>query len=409
MKETLTQRKLQGSDFIYILFQWRKFWIINCCIILFLTSVVAFSLQKKYKSIASIVVAPDNTSSGFGGLASLLGGGANMVAFGTKVLGGGLFQEDMILGIMNSRSILENVINRYNLIQYYKVRGKKMDIAVKRFRKDIAFDPNEFGLIEVSVVHKNPSTAADIANYLVHLADSMNIELNIKRATNHRRYIENRYFKNLSDLKTAEEDMSRFQHRYGVFSIPEQVKTAIGVAGKLESELLENQVELYAIEGQFGTHGSSYKNIEAHINALKNKLVQLNQNTKTNRESLLIPFQQMPELQKDFIRRFREVEIQSKLLEFVYPMYEQAKMEEHKSIPAIMIVDPAVPPQLKYSPKRIAIIIGVILMAFFAHVLIVLRGQWILYKERLMNPVERWERNFFERLIRRYKLEINIV
>jgi tyrosine-protein kinase Etk/Wzc len=406
MKESTPQRKLKGSDFVYILFQWRRFWIINCSVILFLTTAVAFCLHKKYKAVASIVVAPDNAAGGLGGLASLLGGGANMVAFGTKVLGGGIFQEDMILGIMNSRSVLENVISRFGLIPYYKVRGNKMDLAVKKFRKDISFDPNEFGLIEVSVIHRNPQTAADMANYLVHLADSANIELNIRRAVNQRLYIESRYLKNLSDLKAAEEDMSQFQHQYGVFSVPEQVKTAIGVAGKLESELLENQVALYAIEGQFGNNASAYKNLESRIKALKEKLDQLKWNSTANQESLLIPFQKIPGLQKEYIRKYREVEIQSKLLEFIYPMYEQAKMEEHKSIPAIMVVDQAVPPQLKYSPKRIALIVGVMLLVFFMHVVLVLRGQMVLLKEKLLNPVERGERRFFEGTVRRYKLDI---
>jgi tyrosine-protein kinase Etk/Wzc len=409
MKESSSQRKLQISDFIYILYQWRKLWIINCGIILILTTIIAFSLHKKYKAVASMVVAPDNAGSGLGGLASLLGGGANMVSFGTKILGGGIFQEDMILGIMNSRSVLENAVTRFDLVGYYKVRSKKMDLAVKKFRKDIAFDPNEFGLIEVSVVNKSPRTAADIANFLVHQADSMNIELNIKRATSQRVYIENRYMKNLSDLKLAEENMSNFQSRYGAFSVPEQIKTAIGVAGKLESELLENQVTLHAIESQFGVQAASYQNIETRIAALKDKLDQLNRNTKANRESLLIPFQKMPEMQKEYIRKYREVEIQNQLLEFIYPMFEQAKMEEHKSIPAIMIVDQAVPPQLKYSPKRVAIIIGVMMLSFFTHVLLVLRGQGVLFKERFLNPVERQERRFFEGIVRIYKLGLRSI
>ncbi len=40
------------------------------------------------------------------------------------------------------------------------------------------------------------------------------------------------------------------------------------------------------------------------------------------------------------------------------PMYEQAKVEEQKSIPTIMVIDKAVPPELKYSPKRSVIILG---------------------------------------------------
>ena len=407
MSETIIPKRMHFSDFIYILYNWRKFLIINLFFILVFTGVIAFSLPKKYRATATIVVAPENTTGGLGGLASLLSGVGNIFSFNTKVLGGGILQEDLILGIMNSRSILLDVVNKFDLFQYYKVGWNKTDIVIKRFKKEISFDPNEFGLIEVSVIHKTPQTAADIANYLVHLADSLNIELNIKRARNHRTYIENRYLRNLEDLRKSEESMSEFQRKYGVFAVPEQVEIAVNVGGELEAELLENQILLHTIEEQFSTHTSMYKNVEMRINALKEKLFQLHQNSLENRESLLIPFQDMPDLQKEYVRKYREVEIQSKLLELIYPLYEQAKMEEQKSIPTVMVVDRAVPPQLKHSPKRLAIIIGIAFVTLFIHVLIILRGHYLFSKENSLNPVERWEHRLFERIIRLYRFHFN--
>ena len=60
-------------------------------------------------------------------------------------------------------------------------------------------------MIDFSVVSKDPKLSADIANYMVSLTDSMNIELNIKAAKNNRIFIEKRYLKNVSDLRTAED------------------------------------------------------------------------------------------------------------------------------------------------------------------------------------------------------------
>jgi tyrosine-protein kinase Etk/Wzc len=405
MKENSKPAHLIFSDFIYVLFCWKNFLIVTLAVVLIVSGIVAFSLPKKYKATATVIIAPDNSGGGLAGLAGLLGGASGILSFNTKALGGGgILQEDLILGIMNSRTTLVGALREFNLFKYYRLNEKKVDLALKRFRKDISFDPNEFGLIEVSVIHKNPNTAAGIVNRLVHIADSLNIELSINRARSHRMYIETRYLKNLADIKAAEEAMAAFQERYGVFSVPEQVKMAIGAVGKLETELFENQVMLHTIENQFGAQAATYKNIEVKINALKDKLSQLNHDATKNRESLFIPFENMPEMQKQFIRYYRESEIQNKLLEFIFPMYEQAKMEEHKSIPNIFVIDEAVPPQLKYSPKRIPLMIGVTLMAFFVLVLVVLRGHALFQKAELNNPVEAWEKRILFRLVRFYKM-----
>ncbi len=45
----------------------------------------------------------------------------------------------------------------------------------------------------------------------------------------------------------------------------------------------------------------------------------------------------------EYFRIYREVEIQSKIMEVTLPLFEQAKMEEHKSIPTILVIDEAVP------------------------------------------------------------------
>ncbi|MCK7523207.1 MAG: hypothetical protein MZV64_38810 [Ignavibacteriales bacterium] len=57
-----------------------------------------------------------------------------------------------------------------------------MDKAIRAFRSDISADPNEFGMIDFSIINKDPKVSADIANYLVIFVDSMNIEYNIQRA-----------------------------------------------------------------------------------------------------------------------------------------------------------------------------------------------------------------------------------
>jgi len=239
-----SSKKIEGTSFtdiLYIFFKWRRFFIINLLVFGLIAVGISLLIHKKYRAVATVVMAPDRMS-GLGGLSNLFSGSSGILSLTPKLFGagGGISQEDLFLGLMNSRAVLEKTIRRFNLLEYYKIKNKKIDLAIKKFRKDFSSDPNEFGIIEVSVIHKNPQTCAEIANYLVHLTDSLNIELNIERARRYRTYIETRYLQNVIDLKKAEEDLAHFQKKYGAFYVPEQIKTAIGVGGKLEMELLEN-------------------------------------------------------------------------------------------------------------------------------------------------------------------------
>lgn len=57
------------------------------------------------------------------------------------------------------------------------------------------------------------------------------------------------------------------------------------------------------------------------------------------------------ELGVGYLRLYREVEIQSKLLEFILPLYEQAKVEEKRQTPSVTVLSYASMPERKAKPK----------------------------------------------------------
>lgn len=67
--------------------------------------------------------------------------------------------------------------------------------------------------------------------------------------------------------------------------------------------------------------------------------------------NVFVPFSKMPDLGGEYIRRFREVEIQYKILQFITPLYEQAKVEEKRQTPSVLILDKAGPAERKSKPK----------------------------------------------------------
>lgn len=399
------QVKPKFSDYLYILFKWKKFILINLLLVVVVVTVIAFLIPNKYKATATVMIPPDNQM-GLGGLSSLLGGKTSIASAGSRLFGMASTSEDLLLGIINSRSALTNVINKFNLMDYYEIDDKNMDKAIKAFRNDISADPNEFGMIEFSVINKDPNISAQIANYLVTLVDSINIELNIQRAKNSRIFIEKRYLQNVADLKKAEDSLYQFQKKYGIVAVPEQLEVTVKAAAEIESELTKKEIQSFFVLQGYGENSPQYQGIQAEINLLKKKVQELKNSPNLSASSnILFAFKDMPNIAIEYLRTYREVEIQQSILEIVMPMYEQAKVEEQKSIPTIMVIDKAVAPEIKYSPKRTFIISAFLFLSLFFLIPMVFTGERLLSQKENLNPFQIKLVNFFSVLVRIYKIK----
>ena len=404
-----TQKKEpQLGDYVYILYKWKKFLLINLLIVGAITSLLVLLMPNQYKATATIMIPPNEQTGlgGLGGLTNLLGNKSSLVSMGSKLFGVTNTSEDVLLGIINSRTALTDIIKKFNLIKYYEISDNNMDKALKAFKDDIISEPNEFGMIDFSVINKNPKVSAQIANYMVALVDSLNIKFNIERAKNNRIFIQKRYEQNVKDLKTAEDSLYKFQKRFGIVAVPEQLEVSVKAAAEIESQLMKKEMEAHFIKQSYGENSPQYQGVLTEINLLKDKVQELKSSANLSSTSnILYPFNEMPDISIQYLRNYRDVEIQQAILEIVMPMYEQAKVEEQKSIPTILKVDKAVSPELKDSPHRTLIVLGVLFLFLFALIPFVFWGEKVVIRKEFTNPLQAKESNFFNRIIKIYRMK----
>ena len=72
----------------------------------------------------------------------------------------------------------------------------------------------------------------------------------------------------------------------------------------------------------------------------------------------------MPQIDADLMRLSREVDIQNTLFIYLTQQYEDAKIQEARNTPTIQLLDPALPPIEKSSPKRMLMVIVMALITF---------------------------------------------
>lgn len=288
-------------------------------------------------------------------------GGSEIGEFG-EVLTGTSYTKELALyqNILLSRRCLEETIIKFDLMERYKY--KNMQKAIKDMRENIVYIVKDIvsGTMDVGVYEKDPVKSKEITEFLIRQLDIINIEMNRQNAKNQRDFIQERYESSITDLTHAEDSLKQFQDVYGIS--PElQVIEVSELEIKLEAEIESEKIKLELLEKILTGNQDEVAYQREKIILLEQRLFKL-QNSTDNTSKLQL--KGSPDVVLNFIRLKRNVEIQNKILSVLLPLYEQAKIEEKKEMPTILVLDQPFVPDEKTKPKRIITILAFMIIGF---------------------------------------------
>jgi tyrosine-protein kinase Etk/Wzc len=255
--------------------------------------------------------------------------------------------------ILKSRRCLEPLIINFDLMN--RDDFKYMEDAIKNFSNDkMKLEEDRLaGVLSVGVFDKNPELAKEMVEFLLNQLDKINVELSVLNAKNNREFIEKRYYQAKDDLTKAEDTLKSFQVIYGV-SPDLQIRAAAQTAYGIEAELKTAEVKLDVMKKVLNPDQPEVKLQEATVNSLHEKIQNIKNSTDIND---LLSLGNSPQIVLSYLRLQRNVEIQSRILSFLLPVYEQAKIEEKKETPTITILDKPYVAEKKTKPKRLTMVL----------------------------------------------------
>ena len=373
----MEEKEIKAVDILTILFERRWFLIKNFLLVAVASVIISLLLPKWYTSSSVILPpassAPELSAFTSGSLGNILGGMAGMSNNSV----------DVYLAILNSRTLRQTVIDKFNLADVYELKGDYYIETVFKIlneRTGVNYDMDT-GVITVSYLDKDPQLAADVANFYISQLDKINKELSVQKAKIEREFLEKRVEMNYKEIDQAEQTLKEFQEKYNAISIPEQMAAALRTAAEVKAELIAYQIQYEVGRASMDADHPSLIELKKQINVLKKKLGEFNNPSSDFGENigLFLGFSDVPTLQKQYTELFREVEVQNALLEFLLPQYEGAKIQESKDTPTLQVLDSAVPAEKKTKPKRAVV---VILSCVFCTVVAILYIFVVNYFER---------------------------
>ena len=373
---TETNPNLLGSaflDVLYIIAKARKFLIVFISLFVLGALILGLITPKMYKAISSVVPAEQSDL-----LSSIGGMGAAVKSFsslkGLSSLSGGS-ELDKYIAVLKSSSMRRDLINTFNLRKVYKLENKPYWQVEKVLSGNLEFEIAEEGNLNISVLDEDPVIAARMANYLVDKLNQVNSQLHVTNAKSIREFIEKRYLENVNDISNLEAKMKEFQQKNGVIAVPEQLDATIKTMATLYGDLAKQEVAYNIMKKTLDSTQPALQNKQIEVEEIRKKLNSFTSNSDQLKDNkVFVSIKKAPELVGEYLKIYKNLEIQYKISEFIIPVYEQSKIEEARNTPSVLILDKAYPPELKVKPKItlyiligfvVSFIIGIFLIFFW--------------------------------------------
>jgi tyrosine-protein kinase Etk/Wzc len=346
---------------------------------------LALILPNHYTAVTSILPPQQGSSSSGSAIMSQLSSLSSLAG----VSSGGPLKNpnDMQVALMRSRTVEDAVIDRFKLGQLYKT--KRPSETRKKVEKLVDIDSGtKDGIIRISVTDTDSNRAADIANGYVEEFQRFSARLAVTEASQRRLFFENQLAQAKEALADAEEDLKKTEQETGVIQVDAQMRTAIESVAQLRAQIAAKQVQIRGLRS-FGTEQNpEVAQAEQQLSQLEAEQNKLGVSSDGTSDGLLIQKSAMQEAGLKYVRKLREVRYRQTIFDLLARQYEAAKVDEARQGATVQVVDKAIPPDQKSSPKIglmtiVATFLGLILGLAYAFTV---EG----YRRLARNPYEQW-------------------
>jgi tyrosine-protein kinase Etk/Wzc len=338
------------------------FWITTITAVVAL--VVSLLLPKKFTATATILPPQQNSSIGASMLASQLGsiGGIAALAGGSLGIKN---PNDMFVAMMKSRTVEDSMVQRFGLRQEYKVRY--LSDARKVLERHVTIDDGvKDGLIRISIEDRDPNRAAELANGYVDQFRRLSEHLAITEASQRRLFFEQQLEQAKDRLASAEEAMEQTERQTGIIQLSSQTQALIESATSIRAQIAAKEVQIQSLQTFATDQNAQLVQAQQELASLRFQLAKLGGSEGGTDASLIVPKGKVPQASLEYIRRLRDVKYYETIFDILARQFETAKLDEARQGALIQVVDAAVPPDRRSSPKRALIVLSATVFGFIA-------------------------------------------
>lgn len=324
---------------------------------LILGVLLALAIPKQFISTTRLM--PPDQGSNTAMMAALAGKVGDGLTGLSGLLPGMKTTGDLFVGILGSRTVQDELIQKFELRKQYGVSRWEDARKILAAKTNIVED-RKSGIITIQVTDGDPSRASSMAGEYVAALNRVVVDLNTSSAHRERVFLEERLTEVKQSLEAAEHDFSEFSSKNRTIDMKEQGRAMVEAAAQLEGELISAQTQLQGLRQVYTNSNVRVRTLQARIDELRRQLQKLGGKSDSSSgpesaessDTLYPSIRKLPLLGVAFADLYRRTRIQEAVFETLTKQYELAKVEEAKAVPSVRVLDPPNFPERKSFPPR---------------------------------------------------------
>lgn len=358
-QSTASDDEINLLDLLIVLARYKKLILGLPFVVAVIAIGYSLSLHNIYTASTKILPPQQSQSVTASMLAQL--GGIVGLAGGTAGIRG---PNDLYIGMLKSRTVADNLIQRFGLMELWEIDAKHRSDAYKQLDGITNIASGKEGIITIEVDDKDPKRAAEIANAYVDELLKLTQVLAVTEASRRRLFFERQLAQTKDNLTKSEISARRALAQGGLVKVDDQGRAMVEATARLRAQITAKEVQIGAMRTFAADRNPDLLLARQELESMKHELAKIEEASgvepmKDGRGSKGI----------DNLGLLRDVKYQEVLFELLAKQYELAKIEEAKDSAVVQVMDKAIAPDRKSKPKRGVIVMLSTLAAGFIAVL----------------------------------------
>ena len=248
----------------------------------------------------------------------------------------------------------------------YNIQKQSLPAAMQSLTSNysVAEKGKMSGVLGLNYQGEDTQHITQVLNAILAAYSQQNIERRSAETAQTLKFLENQLPELKQQLDVAEREFNRFRQQANTVDVTKESELYLTQSITLETQKIQLEQQVAEASSKYMDEHPMMQQMNAQLGAINKKIAELDGTLK-----------RLPELQRQYLQFFREVEVKQQLYTGLLNSYQQLRIAKAGEIGNVRIVDTAVEPIQPIKPKKLQILIlSIFLGGFLGTLLALLRN-----------------------------------
>lgn len=245
----------------------------------------------------------------------------------------------------------------------YNIKNLSLPAAVNAISANysVAEKGKQTGILGLNYQGQDKEHITQVLNEILTAYSAQNIERRTTETTQTLKFLDEQLPDLKKQLDDAERQFNKFRQQYNTVDVTKESELYLTQSITLETKKAELEQKQAEMASKYTAEHPAMREINGQITAINKQIGELNNTLK-----------QLPDVQRQYLQLYREVEVKTQLYTALLNSYQQLRVAKAGEIGNVRIVDTAVEPIAPIKPQKFLVLILSIFIGAFIGILFAL-------------------------------------